>query len=375
MRRCRFILVVFFFALSLPGGGIRANDAWAVDDTQTLRQAISHYARGDFDETLALLRRVVAQPGARNRVAQAYLYVGLTYAAQDKPSESVAAFSWALTYVPTIQLDPARFKPSHIELLRKAQAQGRGEVKVSADVADAVVQVDGRQLGTTPLSIWLPLGKHQISVLDAKGAGQVFPIDVKANKAERVSAKFAVEPPPTVIPPKEQTPASIPVPVPAKLSSAPVASPPKLSSENATSVIPPSGANSSEKVTKRLWTWVTLGLAVAVGATAIGLKVSADNRHNTWETLNGGMPDLTGADLAQWEEMNANIQGIQSTNDAMLRSSLALTVTAGALAITSVVLFFIEGRPSPAKETASKPSISIAPQLGEAKGFAVTGRF
>jgi tetratricopeptide (TPR) repeat protein len=107
-------------------------------------------------------------------------------------------------------------------------------------------------------------------------------------------------------------------------------------------------ATPAPKPRKRIWTWVTGGSAIAVAAIALGLGLKAQSDRN---------------DYRDWK-----------TNDTgfinMGYAATAMYCVAGALAITSVVLFFVEGKPP--KESRAG---SFQPMLGSSWGLGYNRSF
>lgn len=103
---------------------------------------------------------------------------------------------------------------------------------------------------------------------------------------------------------------------------------------------------------RRIWTWVSLGLTVACAGTAVGLWFSSASDENDAAQLKQSDP--------RWQELNNQI----ATKD--LATNIVGFGLTSAFAITSVVLYFLEGRPGevPAVTTARSWTLSSVGDAG-----------
>jgi tetratricopeptide (TPR) repeat protein len=114
---------------------------------------------------------------------------------------------------------------------------------------------------------------------------------------------------------------------------------------------------------RRVWTWVAAGAAVVAGGVALGLGLWADAGFREFQER-GTAPDRV-------EELRGEVP-------ARGHAATAMYGVAGGLAITSVVLFFVEGRP-PTDQARSGSRIgselAIQPITGTAWGLQVGRQF
>ena len=108
----------------------------------------------------------------------------------------------------------------------------------------------------------------------------------------------------------------------------------------------------------RIWTWVTGGSAVAIAAVALGLGLKAKSDHDTYFATD----PVTG----QYKNPGAGTGFVN-----MGYAATAMYCVAGALAITSVVLFFVEGRTG----RDSRRAHWMAPLQGQASAASFSLRF
>ena len=186
------------------------------------------------------------------------------------------------------------------------------QLVVSVEPPGAVVQVDGKRVGSSPASIELPPGEHSLEV-SAEGyepfkrsftmsAQRPLEMNVSLSaKAPVVVAPVVVADAPTW--PPELTPAGAPPP-------------------------PPLVSQPDEPRRTRTFTWIAGGTAIASGAVATGLGIGAS---------------LTAADLRSGVvRPTAQLDGIASHAQDLATGANVAWAVAGAAAVTAIVLFFVE---------------------------------
>ena len=206
-----------------------------------------------------------------------------------------------------------------------------GMLDVQTKVVGAVVFVDGRRQGETPLSgkIFVDLGEHEVLV--KKDGEDIHKEIVKVAGGQTVTVKFEVK---------------------SKVEST---EPAKPVEETA----PPEG---DEESPGRIWTWVALGVgaAAAVGAGVTGgmsyslvndIKDDCDSNNNCPSSLK---------DDAKKAENLGNV-------------STALTVVAAVGIAAGVLLFFLE--PDDNEEDTEVPVAIVPSATPSGVGLALTGRF
>lgn len=202
-------------------------------------------------------------------------------------------------------------------LERRLKDRGVQQLLVFADPAQARIEVDGKDLGTSPASIELPAGNHQLTVR-ADGYETVtrsFVMSItRATEMTvnlRTAAKDGPPPSPVVDVPRDEPKATALVPAATEPST------------ELTKKVEPAPAKKS-----RLWTWVASGVAVASAGAATGLGVAA----------NSDASDLRSNRQPSRADADALVKGAENK---ALGANVMWGVAAGA-AITAVVLFFVE---------------------------------
>jgi hypothetical protein len=270
-----------------------------------LDDAISLYRDGELEQAQRALERIAKKVREPREAGRVHLYLGVIAAVKGQGARVDALFEKALRGDPTLRLDPTQFKAELIQRFEAVRGKLRGKLKVTATLAGASVWLDGRRAGIAPLELQLPTGVHELEVRRADGGDRtqlkvVVPVDGE------VAARAELRPPAPAV--------SLPAPPP-------VSPPP-----------PPPRP-------RRIWTWVAAGAALAVGGAALGLGLSAKSSYDEFRELDAKRdPALSG----QLDDLDGTIKG-RATG-----ANVCVGVAAAA-AVTSVVLFFVEGR-QPASE-------------------------
>jgi hypothetical protein len=210
--------------------------------------------------------------------------------------------------------DREAVKATTANLERQLAEKGVQQLLVLSEPS-AVVQVDGRVLGSSPASVELPAGPHQV-VLMAQGYERVEKtVTLVAGRSAELSQTLQIFTPP---PPPPLTDAK----------GKPADAPTKLALTPSTTVTTPVVAEAPPR--KRVATWVAAGAAGAGVITAVILGSAAKGASTS---MNDGTV-RTQAD-------------VQALHDSAARYGTGANIAygvAGAALATAVVLYFVEGR-------------------------------
>lgn len=400
-----------------------------------LHEGIVRYNVGDREESrealkkaLELLGKLPAPQRDARLMGQVQLYLGLNDAVEGRRERARRYFGQALTADPTLELDPERFKKAIVVLFRQARRRIRGWLNVTANIADAVVLVDNRQVGKVPLRRRLPVGKHRVEVLSTDGRlGYLEEVIVSRGSTTMVTArldpirgKLTVRstPPGAEVLVGQQVVGRTPLTrkvvaaglhqvtvrrdgyieqivqvkifrgqertVVMKLERMPPPDPAEEPGGEALShkTLTPAGIKPgtppaqppgdqtqprrrtpeeiAEQLTRtpplqprrRIWTWVTGGTAVGAAIAGLVLAMLTEEAVEAYEKETD--PEV----FKQWEEVV----------DQRATATNVLFITAGALAVTSVVLFFVEGHQPAPRPSANSARIRI-------QGLGIAGEF
>jgi hypothetical protein len=331
-----------------------------------LRQAILHYDTGAFRRSIRVLLTIQRVAQERTLSSQVQLYLGLNYGVLGEKERARVAFTEALRLLPSLTLDPKQTKESLLVLFNEVRGILRGKVSVKCDRAPCGVVVDGIQVGAAPRELELSVGYHQVELMTAdrlwgyRGRVLVSPgATVTLNAALTfLGGRLRVESEPAgaevtidgVV--RGQTPTTEFLlstgkhrlmikrsgfePVDRELhlvggerrklslGLVPVPAPKEVVARQ-----PVQGAEVQPR--KRVWTWVALASAGAAAGLGIGFGVAARNSFDHYKAA-AAAGDATGYSV--YRDRTEKQQKVAS----------GALISAGILAATAVVLFFVEGR-------------------------------
>ena len=156
-----------FAALLLTFGA--ATPRAPAQDLRALAAGVTAFDRGELRRASALFEdtaRGATEPPLR---ARAWVYLGF---AQMRLRDLVGArrsFGAAVLEAPDLVADARRAPPDALSELEAMRQLVTGELHVEASEAGALVRVDGRDRGPSPLVLRLPAGKHRIELVSTDG--------------------------------------------------------------------------------------------------------------------------------------------------------------------------------------------------------------
>lgn len=210
-------------------------------------------------------------------------------------------------------------------LERRLKEKGLQQLLVFADPPTARIDVDGKDLGTSPASIELIAGNHKLTV-KLEGYETVersFVMSIARATEMTINLRPAT--------PELKTP-----PPPPPLVDVPKKDEPKKDDTKLATLTPDLTKPVEPAPAKkggRLWTYVAGGVAVASLGAGIGLGVGA----------NGAASELTNKN-APPDRTRADLDAIAGRANGMALGANVSYGVAAAAAVTAAVLFFVEGR-------------------------------
>jgi hypothetical protein len=362
------------WAVSVMLIGLTPTSARAETADELLQKGVARFALADFEGSLRWLGQAEAATREPMLLAQIVLYTGINHAVLGDTAKARQAFRRALTHDPRLMLERRRFKQEIVDLFGEVRAGLRGALEVTSDLGGAVVFVNGQRAGAAPHRASFAIGELRVEVRSADGSlRQERRVVVGPDQTVRLAVSFE---PPRARVHVTSTPSGAELsidgqtrgrtPWEGKLEPGTHQLALRLGGEEKLLTLSVA-AKEDRRVQvdlaravaprRRLWTWVTGGAAVATLAVAVGLAVAANADHDEWQS------ELArGKDRQRWEDLS-------SSGQAKALSANILFGVGGALAVTSVVLFFVEGR-SPGKE--ARVTTRLTPLVG---GAALTTTF
>ena len=294
------------------------------DALASYKKGISLYNDGEFTASLrAMLRARKFADGSTLR-ARIELYVGLNRAILGQKAPADRAFAAALVHDPNLRLDPQRFKRELIEQFDTVRRGMRGTLAVTASVP-ANLWIDGKKVGAVGLKlreIAASSGTRRLEFKALVGPARVVKqVEVGARQKVTVHA---------------------PLGEPARMA------------------LPPKAPKKDTTGRSRRWTWITAASAAVAGGVAIGLYVSANSQHDEFRALAAKEAQQRGLDAKD----NARINELSDAISGKITGSNISLGLAGALAVTSIVLFFIEGK----KSAEASKAAGLRPMIGPVAG-------
>jgi hypothetical protein len=295
------------------------------------QRAVEQYSVTEFERSIALLQRAQELTRDPELLGRIQLYLGVNFLVLGDRSAAAAAFAAALGHDPELTIDPARFNTEAIGLFGEVRREVKGELIVTSPTSAAEVIVDGRRAGVTPYRGRHSVGVHRLMVRSAQGQRLLL--------AQRV-----------VLRQDRQTVVKVP-PLAPTAGAATVPDAISVANRHAPGAAPQAAPGT------RLWTWVAAGSAAAALAAGVGLGLSARADHEAYSDCSAPPPEL---------------ERLQDRGETKNLAANTLFGVAGVLAVTSVILFVLEGHSGEASGTkqASLPDIGwVAGTVGVSTAF------
>jgi hypothetical protein len=307
-----------------------------------LNEGSAFYERGDYATALEKFNAAYAtypSPKLMFNIGQANRDLS-------RPVEALDAFEKFLT-------GAADASPETIADARRSVTELRqklGQIRIECDRADAEVSLDGKSVGRTPLRefVWTTPGHHQVTASHAATALALENVEVAAGVVQVVVLQLHA----LAAPRPETTAGTEPAVVRQPEAIRQAEAQPASSLDLRTSTAP--GTASSGWWLGRTWTWVAAGSTVllAAGAVTAGLTM-----HSKFDSLDKSCGD------GNVNRPGCSESDISGVHTRALAANVLWGLT-GAAALTTGVLFFVEGR-----------SVSVAPIAGETTGLSATVRY
>ncbi len=315
--------------LLLAPAGLRA----APSAEKLYKQALQRYSEAEFETSIELLNRALRAGGKPRLLGRIHFQLGINHAIMGEQDKAEKAFREALARHPEQRLDAKQVKPAIVEMLARVRQSLRGYLSVSADGAGATVEVDGADAGELPYEVLLPVGAHRVVVRCADGE-RSRRVVVHHGRTARLHVRCG---------------------------SAPRAAP-EQSGAGSVAASSPNGRDATSQ-RSRIWTWVAAGSALAALGVAIGLGASASAEYSELEDL-----------VASGQRDEVRRQELESAIDSRALGANVLFGVAGGLALTSVVLYFVEGRAA-ARPRATAGRYRVQPVVGRTTGLVLQLQF
>ncbi|MBI5546525.1 MAG: PEGA domain-containing protein [Deltaproteobacteria bacterium] len=296
------------FSTSAQAAGANRGEPRADKADPKVAEAKVHFKQGSAFYKQARYREAIAEfekayqlkpHGAlRFNIAQCHERLG-------EIPQALRSYRAYLREVPDAE-DKTTVRTAMANLEKRLVEKGLQQLSVDSQPPGAAVHVGGSELGRTPWSGELALGRHQVRVSLTGHQTVIREIELQADRSHELEIALQLEAPPVLPPPP---PSAVP---PEALTAKP----------------PPSAAGgvaAEASPHPRLWTWVAAGVGAASLAAAIGCGVAARQASD------------------EMRESRHDQQTVQGLHDRAAATSLAANVLYGvgaAAGIAGGVLFF-----------------------------------
>jgi hypothetical protein len=281
--------LVLLLALSLLASSAAAETAAGL-----LTEARRLYGLAEFESALEVLDRAKALARPGRELGEVLAQRAQALGELRGLGAAAAAFREALRQDDQICPRRGQGKGNLVQLCTDLRAAARGTLRLHGPGRGRSVNVDGTPGCVAPCELKLGLGAHRVE------AGGLKPEVLW-------QGRLALD-------------QSVTVEVPAEpVIAGPIAPQP-----------PPRSAR------RRVWTWVAVGAAGALGLASLGCWLGSDSDYGAWsKEVNLAKPD------------EGHVSSLESSIHRKEVASWVLLGTAGAAAVTAAVLFFLEGKERP----------------------------
>ncbi len=322
------ILIATFAQTAGPGANLESKGRAKV----LLGEGTRLYDRGEFAPALEKFTQAYAEyasPKLLYNIAQ-------TKRALGRLAEAMDAFESFL-------LDPPNDSAEMIADAHAASAELQaklGRLHLECATARAEISVDGKVVGLAPLPdmLWAEPGKHQITARHADAIPFVEDVEVAIGSIRNLVIQLQpLAPTSEVVAPDLRTPKLRPVahadrPAP-RTDATRFAAPPQPTTDES---LAQASQTSPGWWLGRKWTWVAAGSTVALAAAATIVSVSMQSKFDSLDRscgrASGGDPHCSESDIG-------------SVTDRKNAANVLWAIS-GAAAVTTGILFFVEGRRS-----------------------------
>lgn len=180
-----------------PGSRAPKAEAPKVEGTK-LEQGQKLFASGDFEGALKALDAAAQDSHDDAELERIHLLRAQCFAARQEFVRAEDAFIHALEANPEATLDPARVDPTVVKLLDAVRNRLTGTLVLESTPAAATVSVDGKPVGSSPLTQVVSVGRHRVEAHWKDGAPAASEVIVKPGRETRVAW---VQGPVTQLPP------------------------------------------------------------------------------------------------------------------------------------------------------------------------------
>lgn len=382
-------------ALLLFSATVRAEPA-----EQLLQRAITAFGMGQLEQSMEQLSIARHATQDARLLARIQLYIGLNHAVGGSIAKARAAWSRALGHDPTLELDRLDFKRNLVDLFRAVRDGTTAPLTVTSNHLRALVFIDGKLVGSTPLKRRVLAGRHRLRVLSSDGDA-VFHRDLTITAGSTPTIEARLQPRAGELSVRS-SPSGAAVWVDGKR----IGATPLLRHDvsvgdhrvelrhrgfaprrrrihvahgtHSVLQFELAGSSTSGKsggfvafLARHPWTWVTAGFGLAALGAGIGLELAADGKHDDWLAR---CVDGDGSGSQACDDLGSSVGRFDVAANVMFG-------VAGAAAVGAVLLLIFEGgahgekADKRAHAESAGASVRVVPSIGSTNGATLHLRF
>jgi len=322
-----------------------------------LKQGQALLKKGDYGQAVIVLMKAQGTfPGAEIQLEIAAAYEGL-----GSPVEAAELYERLLAGEGLFGKNRERAQ-QQIEALRAKL----GRLTIECRIKDADVKVNGREVGKTPLAFPVYVEPGEVSVAVQNPAHRVTEDHtLAAGEHKKIVINLAPKPAAQSKPAAAPAPSDLPPPtaaLPPPGTAMPLA--PKRAAPAARPTEAPRRAERDAGwILGRRWTWIAVAGAVVAGAVGMGLGISASSEYDEYKDPATSV---------------SRYPGLEDSIEVKSTAANAMFGVAGGLALTAVVLYFVEPLLGPGhrRASAARPRwIGLGPGGLSPGGLSLGGAF
>ena len=137
--------------------------------SKELLQGINNYKLGNFEKSIASLKKVLKASRFKPDRGKAHLYLALNYGLLQKLDKTRLHILEALKATPTLVLPRKKLGEKIFNIYLRVRKTLAGTVEVAADVPGAKVLIDNEFKGTIPFKGKVGMGRHILRIISPDG--------------------------------------------------------------------------------------------------------------------------------------------------------------------------------------------------------------
>ena len=136
---------------------------------QLLRQGVDNYKLGNYEKSIGNFQKVLQAVKIKKAVGKSHFYLALNFGVLGKLDKTRQHFLKALKADPTLMLTSKNVSPQIFSIFQKIRKALSGTIEVAADRSGSKVFLNQKLVGKIPYQGNITIGKHHLRVLSPDG--------------------------------------------------------------------------------------------------------------------------------------------------------------------------------------------------------------